>query len=121
MDAIIIDGSTGRFGAVAGVRHVRHPIGVARAVLEHTDHNMLAGAGATRFASEQGFDHVSAAELVGVRKSGPDHGTVGAVALDAQGFIAAATSTGGAYLKLPGRVGDSPLIGCGAMARPLCG
>ena len=116
LDAIIVDGSTGKFGAVAGVQHVRHPIGVARAVLERTDHNMLAGVGATRFASEQGFDFVATDDLVGEVKSGSQHGTVGAVALDSQGVIAAATSTGGPHNKLPGRVGDSPLIGCGAMA-----
>ena len=116
LDAILVDGSTGRFGAVAGVQHVRHPISVARAVMDRTDHNMIAGPGATQFASEQGFDFVPAADLVGEVKSGSEHGTVGAVALDSQGLIAAATSTGGAYNKLPGRVGDSPLIGCGAIA-----
>ena len=116
MDAIVVDGARGDFGAVAGIRHVKHPVCVARAVMERTPHCMLMGSGAASFALEQGFESVATEALLGEGGSGPDHGTVGAVALDAQGHVAAATSTGGTRDKLPGRVGDSPIIGCGAIA-----
>jgi beta-aspartyl-peptidase (threonine type) len=117
MDAIIIDGDTLNFGAVAGIRNVRNPVAVARRVLNHGRHCLLAGHGATRFAHANGFEHVSDKELIAeVDKPDVGYGTVGAVALDAQGSIASATSTGGIAKKLPGRVGDSPLIGCGAIA-----
>ena len=116
MDAIVVDGARGDFGAVAGIRHVKHPVCVARVVMERTPHCMLMGSGAASFALEQGFESVATEALLGEGGSGPDHGTVGAVALDAQGHVAAATSTGGTRDKLPGRVGDSPIIGCGAIA-----
>lgn len=116
LDAIIVDGATLGFGAVAGVRNVRNPVSVARRVMEATPHCLLAGEGATRFARESGFEFVPTEALAGASAGGPEHGTVGAVALDARGHIAAATSTGGTKGKMPGRVGDSPLIGCGAMA-----
>jgi L-asparaginase / beta-aspartyl-peptidase len=118
MDAILVDGATLRFGAVAALRNTANPIRVARRVLEATAHCLLVGEGATRFAREQEFEYVSDAELVAGAVSGPapSTGTVGAVARDQRGHIAAATSTGGIKVKIPGRVGDSPLIGCGAIA-----
>jgi len=116
MDAILVDGATLNFGSVAGIRHVKNPIQVARRVMTRTPHCLLVGEGATRFAHAQGFASVTDAELIGSAASGPTTGTVGAVALDMNGHIATATSTGGIKDKLPGRVGDSPLIGCGASA-----
>lgn len=140
MDASIMEGGALRAGAVAAIRRVRHPICVARAVMERTPHVLLAGAGAHRFAVEQGFetcrtrdllvggeldryDRVRAGERELVeREFDPDGepsgplGTVGAVALDGTGSIAAATSTGGTQDKLPGRVGDTPVIGAGTYA-----
>jgi beta-aspartyl-peptidase (threonine type) len=117
MDAILVDGATLRFGAVAAIRNVANPVRVARRVMDETPHCLLVGAGATNFAREQGFAFVPDAELAST-SSGPstNTGTVGAVALDNAGRIAAATSTGGIKVKIPGRVGDSPLIGCGAIA-----
>ena len=120
MDAIIADGPTGRFGAVAAIRNIRHPIAAARRVMDDTPHCMLVGVGATRFAHENGFDFVPNEQLLG-EASHPIGDTVGAVALDAQGRIAAATSTGGTRGKLPGRVGDSPIFGAGAFADATCG
>lgn len=116
MDAILVDGATLNFGAVAAIRHVKNPIQVARRVMTATPHCLLVGEGATRFAHAQGFAPVTDAELIAGAISEPSQGTVGAVALDAHGHIATATSTGGIKNKLPGRVGDSPLIGCGASA-----
>ena len=117
MDAIIVDGATLRFGAVAAIRNVANPVRVARRVMDATSHCLLVGTGATRFAREQGFPFVSDAELAPAGSiPAPNTGTVGAVALDGAGHIAAATSTGGIKVKIPGRVGDSPLIGCGAIA-----
>lgn len=116
MDAILVDGATLNFGAVGALRHVRNPVRVARRVLESTEHCFLVGQGATRFAHDQGFETVDDAELAVPASTGPDSDTVGAVALDAFGHVATATSTGGTKKKLSGRVGDSPLIGCGAIA-----
>lgn len=116
MDAIIVDGLTGNFGAVAAIRNVLHPVLAARRVMEATPHCFLVGEGATTFARSQDIEFAPDATLRGDRGSGPDHGTVGAVALDNQGNLAAATSTGGTRNKMAGRVGDSPLIGCGALA-----
>lgn len=117
MDAIIIDGDSLNFGAVGGIKNVRNPVAVARKVLDHGKHCFLAGNGATRFAHANGFEFVPGEELI-VKQDEPAgaHDTVGAVALDSTGRIAAATSTGGIQKKLPGRIGDSPLIGCGAIA-----
>ncbi|MBM3290526.1 MAG: hypothetical protein FJY92_10275, partial [Candidatus Hydrogenedentes bacterium] len=120
MDAIIADGASGRFGAVAAVRNVRHPVSVARRVMDDTPHCMLVGAGATRFAHANGFDFISGELLLG-EASHPIGDTVGAVALDERGRIAVATSTGGTRGKMPGRVGDSPIFGAGAFADAECG
>lgn len=123
MDASIMDGATLRAGAVTAVRRIRNPILAARAVMEASRHVLLAGTGAERFARKQGLRMESpgyfrtAKRLEALRKNLKNyHGTVGAVALDANGNLAAATSTGGYTGKLPGRVGDSPIIGAGTYA-----
>lgn len=121
MDGLIVDGATLEFGSVTGLRHVKNPIAVARMVMEKTPHCMLAGEGATRFAHGAGCAFVATDALAGDGGSGPEHGTVGAVALDVHGHVAAGTSTGGTRDKLAGRVGDSPLIGCGAVADDAAG
>jgi beta-aspartyl-peptidase (threonine type) len=132
LDAAIMDGRTRAAGAVAGITRERNPVLIARAVMEHSPHVFLAGAGAERFAREQGFEPVDPAwfetaerrrqfEEFRQRKSGwfdgsVKYGTVGAVARDRQGHVAAATSTGGLTGKRWGRVGDSPVIGAGTYA-----
>jgi beta-aspartyl-peptidase (threonine type) len=131
LDASLMDGRDLRAGAVTGVRHVRSPIGLARLVMEQSPHVMLAGPGAEEFALEHGLVPVPNryfvterrqreldAVLHGAGGSGrePLMGTVGAVALDADGNLAAATSTGGMTGKRWGRVGDSPIIGAGTYA-----
>lgn len=149
LDAAIMDGATLRFGAVAAIQHTLHPVHVARLVFERTGHNLLVGAGARRFATEQGIPWAELDELVtpreraaferartdgaystrlafepGEGKSGLEsspRGTVGAVAMDLNGNLAAATSTGGTMMKLPGRVGDTPIIGAGTYADNECG
>lgn len=128
MDASVMAGDTLATGGVACVSRVRNPVLVARRVMEATDCVLLAGPAATTFAREQGFgdhDPVTAAAReawAAARRShqedfGNDGGeTVGAVALDLAGRLAAATSTGGRELKRPGRVGDSPIPGAGNIA-----
>jgi len=134
LDAAIMDGRQMRAGAVASVRHVRNPIELARRVMEKSRHVLLVGAGAEEFALEESFalvpnHYFRTAERVeqlefeqrGERVSDlvppAASGTVGAVARDAQGNLAAATSTGGMTNKRPGRVGDSPIIGAGTYAK----
>ena len=135
LDASIMDGKTAKAGAVAGVRHVRNPIELARLVMERSPHVMLAGEGAEEFALEQGVDLVPGSyfhterrwqQLEDARKAehtasvpNEDIGffsTVGAVARDRGGNLAAATSTGGMTNKRWGRIGDSPIIGAGTYA-----
>ncbi len=135
LDAILMDGRTLKTGAVAAVERLRNPIQTARLVLEHSQHMMLVGPGAEQFAVERGVSLCNPSELVIARevelwykrKHESDAGrgrfqpkerlgTVGAVARDAQGNLAAGTSTGGSACKYPGRVGDSSLIGCGCYA-----
>jgi beta-aspartyl-peptidase (threonine type) len=134
LDAIVMDGETLAAGAVAAVGRLRNPIRAARAVMERSPHLLLVGEGAERFAEAQGLPLCRPEELMvererqawsrcraagGHRPELHTHdalGTVGAAALDRAGRIAAGTSTGGTCLKLPGRVGDSPLIGCGCYA-----
>lgn len=137
-DAIVMNGETLRAGAVAALQRVRNPIRLARAVLEHCPHMMLVAEGAERFAKDRGMalcepgDLVSDAEQAAwlrcsqdkhaaAHHRGHEQGTVGAVAIDAHGKMFAATSTGGTCCKLPGRVGDSPLIGCGCYADSTAG
>jgi L-asparaginase / beta-aspartyl-peptidase len=124
MDALIMDGRTLDMGAVAAIQRVRHPISLARRVMTDTPHTFLVGPGAEAFADRIGFPRCDVAELV-VRDEadyalpetgGPAGDTVGAVALDRHGNLAAATSTGGTRDKMPGRVGDSPLVGSGGYA-----
>lgn len=144
LDASVMEGHTRRAGAVAGVSTVRNPVQLARAVMDRSEHVMLMGAGAEAFADGQpGIARVDNAwfdtdarrrqlELAQAADGAPGlnalptvegayFGTVGAVALDARGRIAAATSTGGMTNKKFGRVGDSPLIGCGTYADARCG
>lgn len=121
MDALICDGATLDFGAVAAIRNVSNPINVARMVMLLTEHCMLAGDGATAFAHAQGVPFCRDDKLYGMRMPPSVGDTVGAVALDDDGAIASATSTGGTRDKHPGRVGDSPLFGCGGFADDVCG
>ncbi len=119
LDAAIMEGATRRAGAVAALRRIRNPIRLARAVLDDARHVLLVADGALEFAVEHGFVLCRDEELIVDRQRQrwqQHHGTVGAVAIDANGTLAAATSTGGIFGKLPGRVGDSALIGCGTYA-----
>ena len=123
LDASIMDGATLKAGAVAAVKRIRNPVLAARAVMEGSRHVLLVGPGAERFARRHRLELVpesyfsTPSRLEALRRRLPDHhGTVGAVALDANGNLAAATSTGCYTGKLPGRVGDSPLIGAGNYA-----
>ena len=132
-DAIVMNGATLRAGAAATLQRIKNPIQLARKILEHCPHMMLVAEGAERFAKAQGIqlckpeELVSEAEWAAWQKCkedthaaehhrGHEQGTVGAVVIDANGSLFAATSTGGTCCKLPGRVGDSPLIGCGCYA-----
>ena len=139
LDASIMEGSRLEAGAVAAVEGVRHPVSLARLVMERSRHVMLAGAGARRFAKEVGAELCRTRDLLvgreldrylrvrrgerdlvdyefrAKRREGPSD-TVGAVALDRRGHVAAATSTGGTQDKSHGRVGDSPVIGAGTYA-----
>ena len=119
MDAAIMEGDALRAGAVAAVQGVKNPIMLARRVMEDGRHVLLAGEGALLLARQIGFPECSPEALIveHERKRWEEkHGTVGCVAVDANGKIAGATSTGGIFNKLPGRVGDSPLLGCGTYA-----
>jgi len=131
MDAAIMDGRDRRAGAVAGICGPKNPILAARAVMERSPHVMLAGPGALKFCRTQGLDFAPAEyfrtearwhalqEVLrgqGENDESRRHGTVGAVARDRAGNLAAATSTGGMTAKAPGRVGDSPVIGAGTYA-----
>ncbi len=125
MDASIMEGDTLRTGAVAAVSGIRNPISLARRILEDGRHSLFAGPGALERARALGVHPCDPADLVTERRlrqlATLQPGTVGAVALDHAGTIAAATSTGGTAGKLPGRVGDSALIGCGIYAESTLG
>src|SRR5262249_12463946 len=141
MDASIMDGKTLRAGAVGSVQHIKNPVSLARLVMEKSGHVMMDGKGAEAFAKENGVELVDqkyfftqerwdalqkmkAAEKARASGAGKSfiitdqdrHGTVGAVALDKDGNLAAATSTGGTTNKMPGRIGDTPVIGAGTYA-----
>lgn len=119
MDAAIMDGSSLAVGAVAAVNCIKNPIQLARKVLEDQRHILLVGEGALRFARQAGMATCPPEALIVAeqkRRWEEKHGTVGCVARDQAGKLAAGTSTGGIFDKLPGRVGDSPLPGCGTYA-----
>lgn len=123
LDASIMDGSSLSSGAVTLITKVKNPISLARLVMEKTSHVLLGGKGAERFAEEQGIEMVSN-DYFGTERRQQQlkkdkekiKGTVGCVALDLKGNLAAATSTGGRTNKMPGRIGDSPLINAGTYA-----
>ncbi len=133
LDAAIMDGASRAAGAVAGVTRTRNPVSLSRAVMEQSQHVLLVGAGADRFAEEIGVEQVDPdwfrtearwAQLQDMLSRGPGasfdrdikYGTVGAVARDMAGHLAAATSTGGLTGKMAGRVGDTPVLGAGTWA-----
>jgi beta-aspartyl-peptidase (threonine type) len=137
MDASIMEGTHRRAGAVAAIGGVRHPVSVARRVMEDSPHVLLCGLGAKRFARFAGAERCATRSLLVGRElalwkriragdrgivttefspRAKPHGTVGAVALDRGGRVAAATSTGGTHDKAPGRVGDSAIVGSGTYA-----
>ncbi len=122
MDALIMDGADLSMGAIAAVQRVRYPISLARKVMEIGNHNFLVGAGAELFADSIGFPRCKTADLLVNHPPSEQQpelmvgDTVGAVAFDLQGNLASATSTGGVRDQLPGRVGDSPMIGSGGYA-----
>lgn len=132
LDAGLMDGASLKVGAVAVVKHFKNPVSLARRVLTASEHHFLVGAGAEAFAHSQGFPSVDNQSLIvpreraiyeqflnGQRRTADSFGpsdTVGAVALDAEGHLAAGNSTGGVAFSLPGRVGDAPLPGVGYSA-----
>ena len=128
LDAILMDGMSLKSGAVAAVERVRNPIQLARRILEDSGHSLFVGPGAEQFAVEAGiplcdpkefitpYEHQRWLSQSNLNPPRLPHGTVGAVARDRTGNLCAGTSTGGTFLKTPGRVGDSPLIGCGCYA-----
>lgn len=141
LDAIIMDGQTLDFGAVAALQNILHPVSVARKIMEETEHAILVGNGALDFAKKMGIKELDPKELLTERElvffqkikndqqflthhpfsADSPSDTVGAVAMDENGNLAVATSTGGTARKLRGRVGDSPIIGSGAYADNLTG
>lgn len=135
LDAMIMDGRDLNFGSVAAVQNILHPVSLAKLVMEKSEHAMLVGSGAQQFARQMDIVQFPPEDLLTEREltfyeqikndpnflthhpfEGDSHDTVGAVALDVNGNLAAATSTGGTARKARGRVGDSPIIGAGAYA-----
>ncbi len=121
-----MDGESHAIGAVGLIQHFAHPISIARTVMTDTGHYLLAGPGAEDFARARGFAEITNQELIterrreqyniGASNQAGEQDTVGALALDAEGNLAAANSTGGVAFKLPGRIGDSPIPGAGFYA-----
>ena len=131
LDAAIMDGTRHHAGAVCSLRHIKNPISVARLVLEKTRHTTLAGEGAFRFALKMGFEPQSLLTPESLKKwmdwksdphrktywvTSETHDTIGMVATDGKGHVVSGCSTSGLAWKIPGRVGDSPLVGCGVYA-----
>lgn len=129
LDAAIMDGQTLKAGSVSDLEHIAHPISLARLVMERTPHVMLVGEGAEKFAQAQGIELVPNSTFITESRrrkyeqwkaqhspTSGHLGTTGAVALDTHGNLAAGTTTGGTSWKLPGRVGDSPILGAGTYA-----
>ncbi len=120
LDAAMMDGDTLKMGCVAGVRGFEHPVSIARKVMEETAHSILVGVGAEEFARKMGIPEVGndymvtdAAQRAWETKKNEGHDTIGAVALDCYGSMGVGMSTSGANMKVPGRVGDTPIIGSG--------
>ena len=122
LDACVMDGRSRKAGAVAAVRNIVSPVLLARLVMERSAHVMLCGAGAEAFARRHGAAFAAEPDAwftragAGESNFAPTNGTVGCVVRDSAGALASATSTAGVFDKTPGRVGDSPLIGCGGWA-----
>ena len=129
LDASVMHGPDLAAGAIAAARNIEHPVRLALAVMQHSPHVLLAGRGAEAFADQRGLERISnpsgyyqsatlltAGDTAATESGALSHGTVGAVALDRNGRLAAATSTGGTLHKQQGRVGDTPIIGAGTWA-----
>jgi N4-(beta-N-acetylglucosaminyl)-L-asparaginase len=131
LDAAIMDGTHHRAGAICNLHHIKNPISVARLVMEKTRHTTLAGEGAFRFALKMGFEPMQLLTPESLRKwmdwktdpqhktnwvTAENHDTIGMVATDGKGHVVSGCSTSGMAWKIPGRVGDSPLVGCGVYA-----